>query len=134
MLKFHGTKNPAYFDLCVKEGFIESKGKGPSTGSLGLSDFYEDISLQDYKNFKGLDYLVKPKNLINLNQMRKIMNKSHSTVRSMIDNKFLIPVAKGYVNGVVDLYQKKDKKELIIIYKKYRKFILNKQSRYKKSS
>lgn len=134
LLKFHRAKNPAYFDLCVKEGFIKSKGKGPSTGTLGLSDFYEDISLQDYKNFKGLDYLEQPKNLINLNQMRKIMNKSHSTVRSMIDNKFLIPVAKGYANGVVDLFQKKDKKELIIIYKKYRKFILNKQSRYKKSS
>lgn len=134
LYKFHNAKNPAYFNLCLNEGLIKSLGKGPNTGGKGLSDFYEDMTLDYYKSLKKIDYFHTPKHLINMSQIGKIIGKSYHTVNSMISNNFIEPAAKGYgENGVQDLYLKKSKKEFLEIYKKYRHFIILNQKKLKKA-
>ena len=122
----------AYFNLCEEEGLIKSVGIGPGTGQKGLSKFYKKITIQELKSFKKIDYFEKPIHLCNLNNVSKIMGKSHTTTRSMIDEKFIKPVARGYDKvGITDLYEKKTQKEFLKIYNEYRKHILAKQARYK---
>ncbi len=133
MINAFGKDITAYFNLCEEEGLIKSVGIGPGTGEKGLSKFYKKITLKELKSLKKIDYFEKPTHLCNLNNVSKILGKSHTTTRSMIDNKFIKPVARGYDRvGITDLYEKKTKKDFLEIYNNYRKYILSKQTRYQK--
>ena len=85
--------------MCEKEGLIKSVGTGPGSGSKGLSKFYKQLSLNDFKKLKNVDYLEQPKNTYNINEISKLSGLSNRVIARMIEFKFIKPLATSYGKG-----------------------------------